>query len=70
MVELNLFHLEPATPLGLVPQTILERTACVLLCDEELYRLRVMKLGERVQTHRVEPYSASRGEASVSTSRR
>jgi hypothetical protein len=33
---------------GLVPQTILERTARVLLSDEELYRFRVMKLGERV----------------------
>ena len=43
----------PAT--GLVPQTVLERTTGVLLGDEELYRLRVVKLGERVQTHRVKP---------------
>ena len=50
MVELNLFHFEPAAPLGLVPQPILERTAGVLLSDEELYRFRVVKLGERIQT--------------------
>jgi hypothetical protein len=34
-------------PVRLVPQTILERTAGVLLSDEELYRFRVVKLGER-----------------------
>ena len=38
MVELGLGHLEPVAPLGLIPQTILERTARVLLGDEELYR--------------------------------
>ena len=38
-----------ACPLGLVAQTILERTARVLLSDEELYRFRVVKLGERVR---------------------
>jgi len=38
VVELDLGHLESAAPLGLVPQTILERTAGVLLGDEELYR--------------------------------
>ena len=69
VVELDLGHLEAATPLGLVPQTILKRAARVLLGDEELYRFRVVKLGERVQTHRVGPYSAIRGEASVSRSR-
>jgi hypothetical protein len=42
---------ETVAPLGLVPQTILERTAGVLLGDEELYRFRVVKLGQRVQTH-------------------
>jgi hypothetical protein len=36
---------------GLVPQTILERPIGVLLSDEELYRFRVVKLSERVQTH-------------------
>ena len=40
--------------LGLVPQTILKRAARVLLGDEELYRFRVVKLGERVQTHRMD----------------
>ena len=45
VVELDLGHLEEAAPLGLVPQTILERTARVLLGDEELYRFRVVKLG-------------------------
>ena len=70
VVELDLFHLETAMPLGLVPQTILKRAARVLLGDEELYRFRVVKLGERVQTHRLGPYSAIRGEASVSRSRR
>ena len=47
VVELNLFHFEAATPLRLVPQTILKRAARVLLGDEELYRFRVVKLGER-----------------------
>ena len=47
MVELDLGHLEAVAPLGLVPQTILERTARVLLSDEELYRFRVVKLRER-----------------------
>ena len=54
MVELDLGHLEAAAPVRLVPQTILERTLGVLLGDEELYRFRVVKLGERVQTHRVD----------------
>ena len=36
VVELNVFHFETATPLGLVPQTILKRAAGVLLSDEEL----------------------------------
>ena len=40
MVEDDRGHLESATPLGLVPQTILERTTRVLLSDEELYRFR------------------------------
>jgi hypothetical protein len=35
VVELNLFHLETATPLGLVAQTILKRAARVLLTNEE-----------------------------------
>ena len=51
VVEFDLFHFETATPLGLVPQAILERTARVLLGDEELYRFRVVKLGQRRQTH-------------------
>ena len=38
VVELNLFHFEPAAPLGLIPETILERPLRVLLSDEELYR--------------------------------
>jgi len=54
VVELDLARLEAAGPLGLVPQTILERTSCVLLSDEELYRFRVVKFGECVQTHRVD----------------
>jgi hypothetical protein len=57
VVELNLFHVEAATPPERVPQTILKRTARVLLTNEELYRFRVLKLGERVQTHRVETYN-------------
>jgi hypothetical protein len=36
---------------------------------KSLYRFRVVKLGERIQAHRMEPYSATRGEASVSRSR-
>ena len=50
VVELNLFHFGAAAPLGLVPQTILERQACILLTNEELYRFRVVKLGERIQS--------------------
>jgi hypothetical protein len=51
VVELDLGHLEAAAPLGLVPQAILKCAARVRLGDEELYRFRVVKLGERVQTH-------------------
>ena len=69
VVELDLRHLKTAAPIWLVPQTILERTAGVLLSDEELYRLWVAKLGQRIQTHLLGPYSASHGEASVSDPR-
>ena len=48
VVEFDLGHLEAAAPLGLVPQTILERTLGVLLSDEELYRFRVVKLAAAV----------------------
>ena len=48
MVKLDLLYLETATPLGLVPQTILKRAARVLLSDEKLYRFAVVKLSERV----------------------
>jgi len=65
VVKLDLLHLEAAAPLGLVPQTILKRAARVLLGDEELYRFPVVKLRERVQTHRVGAYSATRGGATV-----
>jgi hypothetical protein len=51
VVELDLGHLQESAPLGLVPQTILKRTAGVLLTNEELYRFRVVKLGERIQAH-------------------
>ena len=51
VVELNLFHFETATPLGLVPRTILQHAARVLLTNEELYRFWVVKLGERVQIY-------------------
>jgi len=44
----DLGHLEEASPLGLVRQTILERATRVLLGDPELYRFRVVKLGQRV----------------------
>ena len=37
MVQLDLFHFETATPLGFVPQAVLERTLGVLLANEELY---------------------------------
>ena len=69
MVQLDFFHFEAAAPLGLIPQAVLEHTLGVLLANEELYRFRVVKLGERIQAHRIGPYSASRGEASVSRSR-
>ena len=49
VIELDVLHLEAAAPLGLVAQTILERTARVLLSDEELYRFRVVKLRERLR---------------------
>ena len=67
VVEFDLGQLEPAVQLGLVPQTILESTARIILSDEELDRFRVVKLGGRVQTHRMGRYSAIRGEASVSS---
>jgi hypothetical protein len=51
VVELNLFHFETATPLLLVPQTILKRAARLLLANEELYRFRIVKFDERVQAH-------------------
>src|SRR4029453_12921530 len=63
----DLLHLENPAPLGLVPQTILKRAARVLLSNEELYRLRVVKFGERVQTHRTGRFAAPRGEARAST---
>jgi hypothetical protein len=44
VVELNLFHFETATPLGLISQAVLERALGVLLTDEELNRFRVVKL--------------------------
>jgi hypothetical protein len=68
VVEFDLGYLEVAAPLGLVPQTILERPLGVLLGDEELCRFRVVKFGERIQTQRLGRYSATRGEASVSRS--
>ena len=52
--EFDLGHLEEAAPLGLAPQAILERALRVVLSDEELYRFRVVKLGERIQTHRLD----------------
>jgi hypothetical protein len=51
VVQLNLFHFEAATPVRLVPQTILKRAARVLLGDEEFYCFRVVKFGERIQAH-------------------
>ena len=63
VVKFDLGDLEAAAPLGLVPQTILERTARVLLGEEELYRFLVVELGERVHTHRPGRYSAIRGGA-------
>ena len=51
-LNLNLVDFEEAVPLRLVPETVGERTLGVLLGDEELYRFRVVKFGERVQAHR------------------
>ncbi len=62
MVELDLGHVEAVAPLALVPQAIVERTAGVLLGDEELYCFRVVKLGERVQAHRLKPIRLSMAE--------
>jgi len=50
-LNLNLVDFEEAVPLRLVPETVGERTLGVLLGDEELYRFRVVKFGERVQAH-------------------
>jgi len=58
VAELDLGHLEAAAPLGLVTQTILERTACVLLSDEELYRFGVVKLVSAYRRIAWGPYSA------------
>ena len=65
MVELKLFHFETATPLGLVPQTILKRAARVPLGDEELYRFRVVKLGECIQAHLVKLIRLSMAEQAL-----
>jgi hypothetical protein len=45
VVEVDLGHLEESAPLGLLPQTVLERALRVLLSDEEHYRFWAVKLG-------------------------
>jgi hypothetical protein len=50
--ERVLFKAEKAAPIRLVPEAVLERTLGVLLGDEELYRFRVVKLGERATASR------------------
>ena len=52
VVEFDFLHLEAAAPLGARPADN-PRAHGVLLGDEELYRFRVVKLGERIQAHRV-----------------
>jgi len=44
VVELNLFHFKPAAPLGLIPETILERPLRVLLTEVYVDRLGVAGL--------------------------
>jgi hypothetical protein len=51
VVELDLGHLQNAAPLRLVLQTLFKGAARVLLGDEQLDRLRVVRLGERVRAH-------------------
>ena len=51
VVELDLGHLGTPAPVWLIPEAVFERTLGVLLGDEELYRFRVVKLGQRIQTH-------------------
>ena len=58
MVELDLSHLEAAAPSGLVTQTI----SSARLASFSVKKSSIAsgsKLGERVQAHRVEPYSAT-----------
>lgn len=55
MVEFDLVDFEAAVPLGLVQETVGERTIGVLLGDEELHRFRVVKLGEPIQTQAQSP---------------
>ena len=54
MVELDLGHLEESAPLGLVPQTILERAARVLFAKEDVDCFRVVCFDEGVEANR--PY--------------
>jgi len=44
VVELDLFHFETTTPLGLIPETILERPLRVLLTEVYVARLGVAGL--------------------------
>ena len=69
VVEIDIGHLEPPAPLGLAPQTVLGRPLRVLLTEVDVDRFAVASLDKRVQAHRLEPYSAIRGEAIVSRSR-
>ena len=64
MVELDLDHLETAPPVGLIPQTILERTARILLSEEELYRFRMTRQG-RTWIRRVSPRDKAKPRAAI-----
>ena len=52
MIELDLLDAKQSTPVRLIAQTILERTGASSSVMKKLYRFRVVKLGEPIQTHR------------------
>jgi hypothetical protein len=51
LVEFDRLHVEQAGPLRLVPDRVLERSSRVLLTQEQIDRLVVSDLKERVDTH-------------------
>jgi hypothetical protein len=62
--ELDFFDAQHPAPLGFVPAAIIERPLGILLAQVHVDRFGIASLDKRVQAHRMEPYSATRGRAS------